>query len=779
MDEAGAEGRGAQPPAGIGPTGMPRRRFLGYVIAAPTLVTGAQMLRAWPADAVVPTPPRPSDLYDLSDLLNDAAKPTSNLITVTVNPDGSATFDLPRAEVGQGITTAVAMTIADELDVALDMVHVTLADARPELIWNQLTGGSNSMHSIYTPLRVAAAIARQRLLEAAAVELAADVDRLVAYQGLITAPDGRSLSYAALARAAASTSTTAVNTELKPDSELRLIGTPRTRIDALDVVTGRKQFAMDLEVAGALPTMVCRPPTINGRPIAVNNADAVRAMPGVTDVAVVPTGIAVRGETFGQCIDAVRALDVTWGPGTEEGRSDADVIAELVGAELPMPAAALPLLARTIDVRFTFAFASNSPLETNCAIADVKADSAEIYGCMKSPIVAQQRIASALGLAQNKVKCHVVQGGGSFGRHLFFDAPLEAALISKAMGKPVKLMWHRTDDFRQGRVHPLSMTRVRATYLGNDVLSYQQRHTSVSTDFSHGVGEIISAMLADLPNGNLGYSQTVFALSQNMPYNFGAVDQLMNEADMGFNTGSMRNIYSPNVTTARELVVDQLAKQMGKDPYQFRREYLKEERMVAVIDKAASVGDWGRPMPAGTAQGIAVHAEYKSRAAVLVELDCRPATVGRSVADGYTGPRVTKVVCAVDVGLPINPRGLEAQMLGGIMDGIGLALTFSVHLQSGHLVEGSWDHTFYTRQWNTPFEVRVIVMPRSTGVPGGAGELAVAPSLAAVACAYGRAIGALPTVFPINHNRSDLGFTPLPTIPPIPASPVDGLSHTF
>jgi isoquinoline 1-oxidoreductase beta subunit len=316
---------------------------------------------------------------------------------------------------------------------------------------------------------------------------------------------------------------------------------------------------------------------------------------------------------------------------------------------------------------------------------------------------------------------------------------------------------------------------VRASYLGKDVLSFEQRHTSVSTDFTHGLGEILSAMLAQEPDGNLGYSQTVFSLSQNVPYNFGATDQVLNEVDMGFNTGSMRNVYSPNVTTATELVVDQLAKGMGKDPYQFRRTFLKDDRSRAVLDKVATVGQWGRPMAPGTAQGLGFHSEYKGRAAALVEIDCRPATVNRVVADGYTGPRVTKVVFAVDVGLPINPRGLEAQMMGGIMDGIALALTFSVHIVKGVALEGSWDHTYYTRQWNVPFDLEIIVMPPTTAVPGGAGEFGVAPAFAAVACAYARATGTMPTSFPINHTLP-LGFVPLPTVPPLPEEPTDGLS---
>jgi isoquinoline 1-oxidoreductase beta subunit len=132
-------------------------------------------------------------------------------------------------------------------------------------------------------------------------------------------------------------------------------------------------------------------------------------------------------------------------------------------------------------------------------------------------------------------------------------------------------------------------------------------------------------------------------------------------------------------------------------------------------------------------------------------------------------------VCAVDVGLPINPLGLEAQMIGGLMDGIAQALTYSLHLSNGHFLEASWDNAYYTREWNTPLDVQVIVMPPTGSSPGGAGELGVAPAMAAVACAYARATGTLPTSFPINHNLP-LGFTPYPTVPPLPPSATNDFS---
>lgn len=761
--------------------GMERRRFLGYIIAAPTLMAAAQLgASGTSAEAAVPTVPGPADLYDLNDLLTDAARPTSALVTVRVNSDGTASFALPRAEVGQGITTSSAMLIAEELDLPVDKVRVTLADSRPELLFNQLTGGSNTTISTYTPIRVAAAIAKARLLQAAAIVLGDSVANLTTRLGVITGTSGTRVTYGELAQRAASTQTEQVSVTLKPRSEFTVIGRPQNRIDALDAVTGRKTFAMDLNIPGALPTMVCRPPTINGKVRSVLNLAEVRAMPGITDVATISTGVAVRARTFGQCVDAVRALRVDWGSGTAQGASDASVLKELKAAEIPMAVPSVPLLTRTLDAEFTFYFRGNSALETNCAIADVRGDRAEIWGSLKSPIVAQQTIAAKLGLPQGAVKVHVVQGGGSFGRKLFSDAALEAAEISREIGKPVKLMWHRADDTRQGRTHPMCTARIRATYALGNVLTFEQRHTSVSTDFSHGLGEIITARAASLPVGDIGFSETIFQLSQSNPYNFGVVTQLLNEVDKRFNTASMRNIYSPDVCCARELMVDRLAKAMGKDAYKFRQEFLKNSRTRAVLDKVAQVGSWGRAMPAGTAQGIAVHTEYKGVTAALVEIDCRPETVNRKIRDAYTGPRVTKVVLAVDPGLAVNPRGLEAQMMGGINDGIALALTSSLHLRDGHFLESSWDNYFYTRQWNTPPKMEIIVMPPTSDQPSGAGELGVAAPYAAVANAnaYARATGTNPTSFPVNHN-GPLAFEPKPTVPPIPQSPTDGLSRAY
>ncbi|QFU85565.1 xanthine dehydrogenase family protein molybdopterin-binding subunit [Amycolatopsis sp. YIM 10] len=727
-------------------SGFGRRGFLAFLVAAPTLTIAADVAIDQQAEAQLPSLPGPADIVDLGDVLILAGTPTSHMLVLEVAEDGRIRLQLPRAEVGQGITTAVAMLVAEELGVPLSQVEVPLSDARSELLFNQLTGGSNTIRSVYGPVRAAAAAARARLVTAAAEKFGGDAAKYTVRGGSVVAPDGRKASFGSLTTAAAKVQRSAVGAEPKAESEHQLVGKPTSRIDALAMVTGKKQYTLDLDVPGALPTVLKRPPTIRGTVKSFDDS-AARAMPGVVDIVAIDSGVAVIAETFGQAINAKDKLKVTWNKGTVDGLSDADIKKKLRAAALPF--AVPPLLTQHVDAEFDFAFVSHAPLETNSAIADVRADRAEIWSALKSPVVAKQTIAAEIGLPENKVTVHVVQGGGSFGRRLFFDGALEAAKVSKKAGRPVKLMWTRIDDMRHGRARAATHHKVRATFALGNVLSYEHRVASIETDFRHGLGEILTATAASLPvGGNLSFAQTVFLTTVKVPYNFGVVTELLNEVPLPMNTASWRSVYSATTRGAEEIVVDEIAKKLGKDPYQFRRASLKDDKQRAVLDKVAEAGKWGKKMPAGFAQGIAFHEEYKSRTACLVEIDAR----------NPKKPRVTKATIAVDVGRPINPRGLEAQMLGGLTDAISTVLTAGLHLDKGLPLEGSYSQFHYARQKDIPQDVQVFVMP-ANGEPGGAGELGLPAAVGAVANAYARATGTQPRSFPINF---DVDFEPFP-----------------
>ncbi|MFF7072199.1 xanthine dehydrogenase family protein molybdopterin-binding subunit [Streptomyces pseudovenezuelae] len=729
-----------------------RRRFLTYLVAAPALAVatkvGVDVYAPGSADAAIPTPPAPADLVDLGDLLILAGKPTADMLVLSVDEDGGVDFRLPREEVGQGLTTAVAMLVAEELDTPLDRVRVHLEDARPELLFNQLTGSSNSVRSLYDPVRRTAAAARARMVAAAARQWGLKASELTVRAGVVIASDGRTASYGSLTAAAATLDLGSLTVTPKNESEHTLVGTPTSRIDARALVTGAHPYTLDLDVPGAKPCMVRRPPTINGTVKSVGNEAAVRAMPGVLDVVVIDSGVAVVAETFGQALDGKNALEVTWGGGTVDTLSDSDIRARLKAATPSLDL--LGALVKKVDTEFDFAFASHAPLETNSAVADVRADRAEIWSGLKSPIVAQAAIAQAVGLPVSKVKVHVMQSGGSFGRRLFYDAALEAAVVSRKSGRPVRLMWSRIDDMRHGRMRPATHHRIRATYAAGQVLTFQHQVAAVETDFRHGLGDAVTAAAAGLPTGlgNATFAQTLFLTTVKSPYNFGVTTQTLTEVPLKMHTGSWRSVYSANTRGAEEIVVDELAARLGKDPVEFRRSFLKTERQRAVLDRAAKEGDWGRGLPAGWAQGIGFHEEYKSCTACLVEID----------ATDPKKPRVTRAVIVADVGRVINPRGLEAQLLGGLTDAISTTLRAGLHIDKGLPLEGSYSQFHYARQKDAPKDVKIHVL-EGAGEPGGAGELGVPAAVGAVANAYARATGTRPRSFPVNF---DVDFTPFP-----------------
>ncbi|MHB1786132.1 MAG: molybdopterin cofactor-binding domain-containing protein, partial [Acidimicrobiales bacterium] len=570
---------------GPGP-GFSRRRFLGWVVAAPVLVTAARVepalaatgapgRQAYPARTAgavgaagpvrmqpIPSPDQPADIADLGDYLILAAEPTNFMIHVTVRHDGRIGFVMPREENGQGLRTGVAMIIADELDVPLSYVDVTLADADPALVFNQITGGSSGIRTLWDPVRAACAIARGELLAAAADELGVPISSLTAADGVVHAPDGRSLTYGKLSGLAAATTTRPAAATPKSPSQYKIIGTPVAQLANRDIVTGREAYTTDLSVPGAEPTMVRRPPTIMGRLKSFRNRERILAMPGILDVAALPFGVAVRGRTFGQVIDAVNAVEATWNPGPTAGMDDTTINARLAAAASALPGAELPVPvpgARVLEADFEWAFVNHSPMEPNVAIADVRADRAEIWSPLQNPIVTLQQIALDLGLPQSAVTVHVIRGGGSFGRTLWFDAAVEAARISKAMGKPIKLMWHRTNDMRVGRAHPQAYHKLQAVISGGSVLSYTHRVACVQADINPGLGEIITYTTAKPDLGQEQYDQFLFQTTVACPYNFGAVNETLTELPLQFWTSSWRSVYSYDTRGSEEMVVDEIA----------------------------------------------------------------------------------------------------------------------------------------------------------------------------------------------------------------------------
>lgn len=690
---------------------LSRRRFMVYTLAASTLTVAAP-LGCDASEAEGATRPRSDTVVTGTD---------DEMLVLEVTRENKVVVRLPRVEVGQGVTTAVAMMIAEELDARLVDVDIPLADARSK--GNQFTGGSSSVSSLYDPARNLAATARARLITAAAQRWHLPPRELRTRDTMVVAPDGRKATFGSLTEAAARIRRPRVSTKPKPASRHRVIGKPTTRIDARDIVTGRARYTGDLTAAGAKPTVVARPPTLGGKVVSVDDR-AARALPGVLEVVRVPGGVAVVADSFHYAFKARDALKITWKAGPLAGVSDAQIRSRLKAAVPALGSA--PRGSTQIEARFEFAFVSHAPMEVLTAVADVRERRAEIWFSSQTPMEARESIAEAVGLPGSAVKVHVMRGGGSFGRRLNYDAAIEAALISKAAGRPVKLMWSRADDLRHGRMRPASHHRIRASHAQGRVVAFAHATASVSESYS-GITTASFRAAAPLP-------------SDSGLYNFGKLSGDSGSVELAaIPLGAWRSVDSGTVRTAEEIVVDEIARGLAKDPVAFRRTTLRSKAVKAVLDKVATAGHWGRAMPAGHGQGVAVHEEYGSCVACLVEID----------AADPKNPRVTKVVMAADVGTAVNPRGLEAQLMGTAIDGISTVLRAGLHIDKGAVREGSFADFRYARQRHAPLHFEAHILPTG-GEPGGAGELGVPAAAGAVANAYARATGTKPRRFPID-----------------------------
>lgn len=748
-------------------TTIDRRSLIGYAIKGSTLAValtvGADALSS-PNTAegrsLLPgldlgsglAIPELADELDLTDLLLLSGDPFYYDYLIRITPENRVRFELPRMEVGQGITTSAAMIVAEELDVSLDMIDTSLSPAEIRRVTGQITGGSHSILSLWDPLRKVTAALRSMIVHGAAVQLGVPASDITTSDGIATASDGRSVRYADVSDGVEGRNDLARTATPKDPSEYRLVGQPVGRLDARDIVTGKVEYAMDLEVVpGALPTVVARPPTLGGT-VASFDDTVTRSLPGVIDVAEVPTdvegassGVAVVARTFGEAFRGRDALEIQWNSGTAEDLSDDDVIDQLRAINLPtLPH--IPLLTRKVEGEFIFPYVAHAPMETMTAIADVSGGKARVWTGAKTPLAAQAKIARDLNMLPTDVEVNVVQTGGSFGRRLFFDAAVEAARISDILGRPIKLMFTRQEDTKFGRARPLSIHNVKASYRRGGlfggpgkVLTFDHRAATSALDLRHGFGEGVTALGGELVP--FGFSQTIWHTTQLLQYKFGATTLLLNEKEFPVATSSWRGIYSGTAVVANEVIVDELARELGEDEFDFRMRTLDDDRTKAVLQRVAAVGGWGRSMPNRTAQGLGVHKEYKSRAAVLCELKTSPSA--------QQDARVTKMVIAVDVNRVVNPTGLEAQVIGAATDAITTILRTGLHLDNGAIRESSYGDFEIAQMKHTPPEIEVIFMPPNGDRPGGAGELVVPAAAAAVANAFARATGIKPRRFPL------------------------------
>jgi isoquinoline 1-oxidoreductase beta subunit len=658
---------------------------------------------------------------------------------VRIGPDGTVTVVAKHLEMGQGSHTGLATVLAEELDADWAKVRVEAAPADTarynNLAWGpvQGTGGSSSISNSWEQLRKAGATARAMLVSAAARQWGVPETALAVEKGVVShAPSGRRATFGELAGKAAALPVPA-EVRLKEPKDFKLIGRPLPRVDSKGKVDGSAVFTFDVSLPDMLTAVIARPPVFGATVKAFDKAAAV-AVPGVTDVVQVEAGVAVLARGFWAAQQGRDALKVEWDESRAEHRGTSELLAEYRAlAQKPGrsarregdPTAALAGAAKVLEAIYEFPYLAHAPMEPLDCVVRLSGDHAEVWAGSQIQTIDQATVAGVLGLTPDKVKVNTLLAGGSFGRRAtpVADVAREAASVVKAISgrAPVKVVWTREDDIRGGRYRPLFVHRIRGGLdASSRIVAWEQR--IVGQSFLKGTP--FEGLIKD------GIDATAVEGVTTLPYAIPNLGCELHLVDVGVPTLWWRSVGHSHTAFSTETFLDELAHAAGRDPFELRRDLLRDHpRLRAVLELAASRAGWGSPLPSGRARGIALQESFGSYVAQVAEVQARP--------DGF--PKVERVVCAVDCGVAVNPDVVRAQMEGGIGFGLGAALWSEITLEKGRVVQSNFDDYRTLRIDEMP-KVEVHIVP-SAEAPSGVGEPGVPPIAPAVANALFRLTG--------------------------------------
>jgi isoquinoline 1-oxidoreductase beta subunit len=666
-----------------------------------------------------------------------------------VGADGRATLVIARSEMGQGVRTALAMVLAEELDA--DWQTITLEQASPGPDYPRMsTGGSGSVEGSWKALRQAGAAAREMLVEAAARRwgVAASACRTEAGQ-VIDAASGRKLGYGELV-AAASALPVPKEPRLKDPKDFRLVGTRVRRIDGPAIVTGRAIYGIDTRVPGMLFAAVAVCPVRGGRVVRFDAASAKR-VPGVREVVEFDGGVAVLAENTYAAFEGRDALAAAFDDGAAGGIDTAELWRRIdAAAEKPGRATrtvgdagtALATAATRLSASYRAPFQAHATMEPGNCTARVADGACEIWAPTQNPQRVQREAARLLGIAPEKVTVHVTLLGGGFGRRLDADYAVEAVAVARAAKRPVQVVWSRRDDFLRDRVHPGARVDVAAGLDASGRVVAWKHHATAFHLTMFGAFNPKSD-----PEGNPwgGY---------DIPYDIANLAVSWSEIESPIHTGAWRAVHYPANIFARECFLDELAARSGQDPLALRLALLgpasshaagsrgvDRAGLARVLSLAAEKAGWASPPAARpgrrSGRGLACNV-YDGSTLVAQVVD---ASVG-----GKGDVVVHRVVTAVDCGQAVNPSGAEGQVESGVIWALSYALKGEVTIAKGRVVETSFDAYPVLRMDETP-KLETVVLS-GHGAATGLGEIpvpCVAPALAnALFAATGKRLRRLP-----------------------------------
>ena len=659
-------------------------------------------------------------------------------VWIRINADDSVRIMLTMLEMGQGVMTSMPMLVAEELDFDWKKIKPEWAGAdpkygNPNFGGQQLTAGSNSVRGMWKTLREAGATARAMLITAAAETWSVSENSCTTDNGfVIHQPSGRKVNYGALVDKAAALPVPKSVT-LKDPKSFKVLGQSLPRLDVPEKVNGTAGFGIDVKLPGLLTARVVRCPVFGGK-VATFNADKAKAVPGVKNVVAISTGIAVVADNYWSASKGAQALEITWDEGALAKLTSADILQKQVDlAKQPGKVArdngnvdAAMKTDTAFERTFEAPFLAHATMEPMNCTADVRADRCDVYVPTQGQTASQQAAMAASGLPADKVKIHTTYMGGGFGRRGEGDFVTDAVETSKAIGKPVKVVWSREDDMQHDYYRPVSYARMwGAVDATGKPTVFMQRMVQQS----------LMKRIGGLPPNGVDFISVDG--SANLPYDIPNIRIEYIEHDPGIPFGFWRSVGASFQGFVVEAFIDELAAAAKKDPFEFRRDLLgKSPRHKAALELAAEKAGWGKPLPQGRARGIAVMDAFGSILSQVTEVS----------VDARGNVRVHKVVCTVDTGWVINPDTIKAQMEGGIVYGLTAALKGEITIQNGRVAQKHFGDYQMLRHNEMP-EIEVYIVP-STETPGGIGEpstaLAAGSLVNAIAAATGKRIYKLP-----------------------------------
>ncbi len=659
---------------------------------------------------------------------------------IKISSEGKVTIFAPNPEIGQGVKTSMPMLIAEELDVLWEDVYVVQGDMDRENFTNQFAGGSNSLKLSWLPLRETGATAKQMLINAAALQWGVSSNDCYAKEGRVYNQGGESLGYGDLVDAASKLEIPE-NFKLKDPKDFTIIGKGKSNVDIDKIVTGLPLFGLDTKVEGMVYATVLRPPAF-GQKLESYDDEGARAVNGVIDIIRFEDKIGVLAKNTWSAIQGKKALEANWIVDSE-GESSADhdqLMFDMLDKD------DLNVMREDGDVKSAFGVADHiiehvyeSPfMPHNCMepmnfFANVTAEKVQLIGPIQTPQGTAAHIAETLGRDFNTVSLEMTRMGGGFGRRLYGDFAVDAATLSNLSKRPVQLIYTREDDMTAGIYRPAVKYKLSAAIKDGELTGYHVKEAAIN-DNMYGL----------IPNF----------------FPAGAIENYKVEVDgyaSNITSGAWRAPSTNFHAVAEQSFFDEIAEYLKIDPIQFKLKLLQNakgstdermlyspERLEGVIQLVKEKSSWGR-VGEGTFQGFASYFCHDTHVAEVADV---------IIKDGK--PVVTKVTCAVDCGIVVNPLGAINQVKGGIIDGIGHAFYGGISFKDGRPMSDNFHQYQLIRMKDTP-EIDVHFVENQIA-PTGLGEPSLPPAGAAVAnaiyAATGKRLRKIPFMAGFENNQA-------------------------